>query len=309
MVGASAPMREVYQFVRKAAPTNATVLILGESGTGKELLARAIHRNSPRADRPFVAINCAAVTETLLESEFFGHERGAFTGAVATRKGKLEQADGGSVFLDEIGELAPALQAKLLRVLQEREFERVGGTRAVRVDIRLIAATNRKLEEAVRQGSFRQDLYYRLNVVAVTMPPLRERQEDIPVLAHHFLQKRGASATRKIAGISEAAQACLRNYDWPGNVRELENAIERAIVLGTTEEILREDLPDSIGEAGQGAETGGAKFHETIREWKRQLVLKALEEARQNHAAAARLLGLHPNNLYRLLKSLNLKTG
>jgi Nif-specific regulatory protein len=308
MVGTSAPMREVYRFIRKVAPTGSTVLIGGESGTGKELVARAIHRNSPRAGHVFVAINCAAVAETLLESEFFGHEKGAYTGAAGLRKGKLEEAHGGSVFLDEIGELAPALQAKLLRVLQEREFERVGGTRPIRVDIRLIAATNRDLEEEVRRGRFRQDLYYRLNVVSLKMPPLRERRQDIAGLANHFLQKHGAAASRRITGISGEAQACLMQYDWPGNVRELENAIERAVVLGTTELLLPDDLPDSIGEAGVAGEANtSAKFHETVREWKRQLVMKALDQAGQNHAEAARMLGLHPNNLYRLIKTLNLK--
>jgi transcriptional regulator with GAF, ATPase, and Fis domain len=312
LVGDSDGMRDVYKFIRKTAPTSSTVLIGGESGTGKELVARAIHRNSPRAGKRCVAINCAAVTETLLESEFFGHERGAFTGAVAQRKGKLEEADGGTVFLDEIGELALALQAKLLRVLQEREFERVGGTRTIKVDIRIIAATNRDLEEMSRRGAFRQDLYYRLNVVSITLPPLRERRQDIALLANYFLQKHRAKAPRKILGLSAEAHDRLKDYDWPGNVRELENAIERAVVLGTTEEILPDDLPDIIVEAVadggiDDAITSGGKFHEMIRIMKRQLVLKALDQANQNYPEAARLLGLHPNNLHRLMKNLNLK--
>jgi len=312
MVGDSPRMRDVYKFIRRAAPSGSTVLICGESGSGKELVARAIHQNSSRSARHFVAINCAAITETLLESEFFGHEKGAFTGAALQKRGKLEEADGGTVFLDEIGELAPLLQAKLLRVLQEREFERVGGTRTIRIDIRVVAATNRDLAEMVRKGSFRQDLFYRLNVVSVTLPPLRERRADINPLATFFLEKHRDRAGRFIAGISPSAQTCLMNYDWPGNVRELQNAIEHAVVLGTTDEILPEDLPDSIVQTGPEGDDGetpatGGKFHETIRQIKRQLVVKAMDQAKQNYTEAARLLGLHPNNLHRLMKSLNLK--
>ena len=221
------------------------MLIGGESGTGKELVARAIHRNSPRANKPFVAINCAAIPEGLLESELFGHEKGAFTGASAQKKGRLEMADGGVVFLDEIGELAPALQVKLLRVLQEREFERVGGSRPISVDIRLIAATNKDLEAAVKARTFREDLYYRLNVVSLECPPLRDRREDIPVLAEYFVAKFAAKCKVKAKRISPEAMAGLVNYDWPGNVRELENAIERALVLGVSEMIEPEDLPES----------------------------------------------------------------
>src|SRR2546428_307177 len=243
MVGESARMREVFQFIDKVASTDSTVLLCGESGTGKELVARAIHVNSPRAGKPFVAINCAALTETLLESELLGHERGAFTGAVAQKRGKFEAADGGTVFLDEIAELAPSLQAKLLRVLQEREFDRVGGTRPVKVDIRVIAASNKNLQEAIRNGTFRQDLYYRLNVVSLTMPPLRDRREDIPLLASSFATKFSNKSKKRVLGISAQASASLMNYDWPGNVRELENAIERAVVLGSDELIRPEDLP------------------------------------------------------------------
>jgi transcriptional regulator with GAF, ATPase, and Fis domain len=314
MVGSSGRIREVYQFIRKAAPSLSTVLIHGESGTGKELVARAIHHGSPRAAKPFVAINCAAITETLLESEFFGHEKGAFTGAVGQKKGKLEEANGGTVFLDEIGELALTLQAKLLRVLQEREFERVGSTRTIKVDIRVLAATNRDLTEMVRKGTFRQDLYYRLNVVSLTLPALRERRDDILPLADYFLQKHRSGASRMVQGVSAEARTCLMNYDWPGNVRELENAIEHAIVLGSAENILADDLPDSIVESGDDRMASdspgpGGKFHETIREMKRQLVLKALEQAQQSYTEAAKLLGLHPNNLHRLMKNLNLKTS
>jgi len=233
MVGESVAMQRVYQFISKIAPTDATVLIGGESGTGKELAARAIHRNSKRAQKPFMAVNCAALAESLLESELFGHERGAFTGAIAQKKGRLEIADGGTVFLDEIAELTPSLQVKLLRVLQEREFERVGGTVTIKIDVRVIAATNKNLDDALSRGEFRHDLYYRLNVVSLDMPPLRERREDIMLLAKYFLDKYGTQCNRKFRGFSDDARECLLLYDWPGNVRELENAIERAVVLGT----------------------------------------------------------------------------
>jgi transcriptional regulator with GAF, ATPase, and Fis domain len=307
LIGNSERMREVHRFVMKVAASDATVLITGATGTGKELVARAIHRTSARAHRPFAAINCAAVTETLLESEFFGHEKGAFTGAYAQKKGKLEEADGGTVFLDEIGELAPALQSKLLRVLQEREFERVGGTKSIKVNVRVVAATNRDLREEIERGSFREDLFYRLNVVAIAMPALRDRREDIPLLATHFLQKYARTSARRVTLISPEALACLMAYDWPGNVRELENVIERAIVLGTTEHILADDLPDSIAEDGAAPANSGAKFHQTIREMKRQLVTKAFKDAGGSHGEAAKLLGLHPNNLHRLMKTLGLK--
>jgi transcriptional regulator with GAF, ATPase, and Fis domain len=242
MVGESTAMQRVYQFISKIAPTDATVMIGGESGTGKELAARAIHRNSKRAQKPFLAVSCAALTESLLESELFGHERGAFTGALAQKKGRLEIADGGTIFLDEIGEMSPVLQVKLLRVLQEREFERVGGMVTIKVDVRVIAATNKNLEDAMARGEFRHDLYYRLNVVSLDMPPLRERREDIMLLASYFAEKYGALCNRKLKGISQDARARLLAYDWPGNVRELENAIERAVVLGTTDSILAEDF-------------------------------------------------------------------
>ena len=307
MVGESARMRAVYQFVAKVAQTHSTVLIRGESGTGKELVARAIHLNSGRSGKPFVAINCAALTETLLESELFGHERGAFTGAIAQKKGKLEVADGGTVFLDEIGELAPALQAKMLRVLQERQFERVGGTRSIHVDIRLIGATNRDLEQAIPAGTFREDLYYRLNVLTVTMPPLRERREDIPLLASYFAKRCGEKATRSVKGISVEARQYLVNYDWPGNVRELENAIERAVVLGTTELIMAEDLPEALLERQPMAGGQLTQYHQAVLETKRRLVLDALDRAGNNYTEAAQILGIHPNNLHRLIRNLELK--
>jgi two-component system, NtrC family, response regulator HydG len=307
MIGESARMREVYQIIAKAAPTDSTVLIGGESGTGKELAAQAIHLNSARAAGPFVAINCAALTETLLESELFGHERGAFTGAVAQKRGKLEMAEGGTIFLDEIGELAPPMQAKLLRVLQQREFERVGGTRPIKLDIRLIAATNRDLEEATRSGSFRQDLYYRLNVVRLTMPPLRERREDIALLANYFAAKYSKKCKRRVAGISAQARARLSAYSWPGNVRELENAVERAIVLGSSDVILAEELPEDVLESQPAAAAPLTSYHDAVNNLKRQLIVKAVEQAAGNYTEAARLLGVHPNYLHRLIRNMNLK--
>ena len=307
MVGESKAMREVYEFVSRVAGRDSTVLISGESGTGKELVARAVHMNSPRVDKPFVAINCAAITETLLESELFGHERGAFTGAVAQKKGKLEVAEGGTVFLDEIGELALPMQAKLLRVLQEREFERVGGTRPIKLDVRLIAATNRDLKEASRTGTFRSDLYYRLNVVSLQMPALRERREDVPLLAAFFAAQHGEKVKRRVAGISPEAQACLARYDWPGNVRELENAIERAVVLGSTEVILAEDLPDSILEETAASGQPVNALAEGIREAKKVLIERAIEQANGNYTEAAKILGVHANHLFRLIRTLNLK--
>jgi len=307
LVGESAHMKEIYQFLKRVARTDSTVLIEGESGTGKELAARALHRNSPRASKPFVAINCAAIPETLLESDLFGHERGAFTGAIGLKKGRLELADSGVVFLDEIGELAPALQVKLLRVLQEREFERVGGTHPIKVDIRLIAATNCNLEQAVRNGAFRKDLYYRLAVLKVTMPTLRERREDIPMLARHFVQKHAKRCKVKPRPISREALSCLVNYDWPGNVRELENAIERALVLGSSDMVLPEDLPESLLERTPSPEMTEAKYHAAVKELKKQLIRDAVEQTQGSYADAARILGVHPNYLHRLIRNLELK--
>lgn len=307
LIGESARMKEVFQFLARVAPTDATVLIGGESGTGKELAARAIHRKSPRATKPFVAINCAAIPENLLESELFGFEKGAFTGAVAQKKGRLEVADGGVLFLDEVGELAPSLQVKLLRVLQEREFERVGGNRPIHVDIRLIAATNRDLEEAARKGEFRQDLYFRLNVVSVTMPPLREHKEDIPTLVSFLVEKQCKKCGAKPKPLSREALACLVNYDWPGNVRELENAIERALVLGSSEDILPEDLPENLLERDPAPGEGEAKYHAAVKDLKKRLIQNALEEAGGSCTEAAKALGVHPNYLHRLIRNLNLK--
>jgi Nif-specific regulatory protein len=307
MVGEGQRMKDVYQFLSRVASKDSTVLIEGESGTGKELAARAIHRSGPRAAKPFIAINCAAIPEGLLESELFGHEKGAFTDAVAQKKGRLEVADGGVVFLDEIGELAPGLQVKLLRVLQEREFERVGGTRPISVDIRLIAASNRNLGDAVKLGLFRADLFYRLNVVSVVMPPLRERREDIPSLANYFIVKYSKHFRVKAKAISSEAMACMVNYDWPGNVRELENAIERALVLSVAESVQPEDLPESILEKELPQGEVLAQYHAALRETKKQLIVRAMHEAKGNYTDAARILGVHPNYLHRLIRNLGLK--
>ena len=309
MVGESAAMQRVYHFISKVAPTDATVLISGESGTGKELAARAIHRNRKRAQKTFIAVNCAALNESLLESELFGHEKGSFTGALAQKKGRLEIADGGTVFLDEVGELTPPLQVKLLRVLQEREFERVGGTVTIKVDLRLIAATNKNLEEAIEAGQFRQDLYYRLNVVSLEMPALRDRREDVMLLANYFVDKYGARCNRKLKGFSKETRNFLTAYDWPGNVRELENTIERAIVLGTTEWILPEDLPEAVLEAKVMIEGSVPTYHQALIQHKKQIILTAMDQAKNNHTEAARLLGVHPNYLRRLLTNLNLSSA
>ena len=308
MIGQSPAMQAVYKFIGKTAPTDSTVLIRGESGTGKELAAHAIHLNSARSQKPFLAINGATLSESLLETELFGHEKGAFTGAIAQKRGKLEQADGGTLFLDEVGELTPLIQAKLLRVLQQREFERVGGARPIKVDVRIVTATNKNLEEAVARGEFRQDLYYRLNVLSVMMPPLRERKDDIQLLASYFASVFSKKCKRRINGISSEARTFLRAYDWPGNVRELENAIEHAVVLGSTEMILPDDLPELLFEAEEEREIHSDKYHHLVKEAKSLIVIRAIEEAGGNYTEAAKRLGLHPTNLHRIIRKLNLKS-
>ena len=308
MIGESPRMREVFRFIEKIAPADATVLVRGESGTGKELVAHAIHANSDRSTKSFVAINCAVLSETLLESELFGYEKGAFTGAVAQKRGRLEVADGGTLFLDEVGELTPATQAKLLRVLQERQFERLGSTRTISVDVRIIAATNRNLEEAIKAGTFRQDLYYRLNVISLTLPPLRERREDIALLAYYFVAKYSKKCKRLVSGISPETRNCLLAYDWPGNVRELENAIERAVVLGNSEVLMPDDLPESLL-ATSPAPQNLPNYHEAVNEMKKKFILQAIEQANGNYTAAAKLLGIHSTNLHRLIRTLGLRTS
>jgi len=307
LIGESRAMSRVTEFIGRVAKGNSTVLIRGESGTGKELVARAIHASSMRPDKPFVAINCAAIPEPLLESELFGHEKGAFTGAAATKKGKFETAEDGTLLLDEIGEMAPLLQSKLLRVLQQREFERLGGTRLLPFNARVVAATNKNLEQAIKAGEFRPDLYYRLNVVSVALPPLREHREDIPTLALHFANKLAAKSKRGFKGISAEARSLLMQYSWPGNIRELENAIEHAFVLGLTDEILPEDLPESLLEQ-RSSDMTAALYHNTLNHTKKQLVITAMDNAKGNHIEAARLLGIHPKYLHRLIKNLNLKS-
>jgi two-component system response regulator HydG len=306
IIGDTPLIQKLTQLIARLAPQDTSVLILGESGTGKELVARALHRLSPRAPKPFIAINCAAVTETLLESELFGHEKGAFTGAVAQKKGKLELAEGGTVFLDEIGEMAPPLQAKMLRVLQQREFDRVGGDRTIKLNVRIVAATNRDLTAEVRRGAFREDLFHRLNVVALRVPPLRERVADIHALALYFLHRAAARCRRRVTGISEEAERCLLAYRWPGNIRELENAIERAVVLGQSDMVLPEDLPETILESAEVPAVPGA-LQTSVTQSKRELILTAWREAGGDHNEAAARLKIHPNSLRRLIRVLNLR--
>ncbi|KAA5605301.1 acetoacetate metabolism transcriptional regulator AtoC [Roseospira marina] len=297
---ANPAMKDLRQTIAKVARSQATVLIHGESGTGKELVAAAVHYGSPRATGPFVRVNCAAIPEGLLESEFFGHEKGAFTGAATRRRGRFEQADGGSLFLDEIGEMSPGLQVKLLRVLQEREFERVGGTEPIRTDVRVIVATNRDLEAMVREGTFRQDLYFRLNVVALKTIPLRDRREDIRLLADHFLERFAADNGVKLRGFDPAALECLEAYPWPGNVRELANAVERAVVMSTTSAIQPEDLPESIAcgstpvfEAHPlGADNPIRPLREMVRTFESHVIQRALAENDDNRARTAAQLGI-----------------
>jgi transcriptional regulator with PAS, ATPase and Fis domain len=305
LIGESEPMREVYRRIGRAAPTDSTMLIHGESGTGKELVARAVHANSARSAGPFVAINCAAVPEGLIESELFGHERGAFTGALAQKRGRIEAATGGTLFLDEIGELPSPLQAKLLRVLQERHVDRLGGTKPVAVDIRVVAASNRDLAAAVKDGAFRSDLYYRLNVVSIAVPPLRARPGDVPLLISYLVRKHASRCKRRIRGLTREARTCLTNYQWPGNVRELENAVERAVVMSEGEWIEVSDLPEQLLEAAGGA--GDEGYHARVNHAKRETIRTALEHAGGNVAQAARALQLQPTYLHRLINNLGLR--
>jgi len=306
VAGESPKMDQAVESAKKAAAAKSTVLLLGESGTGKELFARAIHNWSERRPSPFVAINCVGLSRDLLESELFGHEKGAFTGAHQLKKGKMELAQGGTVFLDEVGDISPELQTKLLRFLQEREFERVGGTRPLRVDVRIIAATNRDLDRAVREGSFREDLYYRLNVVPITLPPLRERREDIPVLARFFLERFSRETKKPFDGIDPEAEERLLAYAWPGNVRELANAIERAVVLGRGPALAPRDLPPELlaGEAAKAP--AGPSLREASDAHRRELIRKALAESGGNRSAAARALGIHRTHLLKLMKTLGI---
>jgi DNA-binding NtrC family response regulator len=315
LVGSSPAMLEVYKLVARVSETRSTVLLQGESGTGKELIARAIHGNSPRRDKPFVPVNCGALPDTLLESEMFGYEKGAFTGAVGTKTGLFESANGGTLFLDEVGELGQALQVKLLRVMQDHEVRRVGGTSSIKVDVRIIAATNRDLEQFVKEGKFRDDLFYRLNVVRITLPSLKEREEDIPMLAHHFLQKSAAGTTTAVRGFHPGTMECLRHYRWPGNVRELENAIERAVSLSHGPLLTPDDLPAQIRQApnpteqkpdlGETAES----VYLTLEEVEKRHLIRVLKETKGNKVKAAKILGIDRRTLYRMAERFGLDLG
>jgi DNA-binding NtrC family response regulator len=302
IVGRSPAMQEIFATIMRVAPTRATVLLAGESGVGKDLIARAIHFHSPRRDRPFVKINCTAIPENLMESELFGFEKGAFTGAVASKPGKFELADTGTAFLDEIGDVPGAIQVKLLRVLQEREFERLGSNKTRHIDVRILAATNRDLRAALEEGTFREDLYYRLNVVPINIPPLRERREDIPFLAEHFVRKLSREVGAKAESISEGAIQKLMEYSWPGNVRELENVIERSLVLSTGSRLEAADIKLDVHPRAASAAAGNfLPEGMTLDEYEQSIIREALRRANGNKSQAARLLGLTRNALrYRL---------
>ncbi len=323
IIGNSSAMLQVFEMVETIAPTSSTVLITGESGTGKELIARAIHVRSPRSDRPFVAVNCGALTETLLDSELFGHMRGSFTGADGNRKGLIEIADKGTVFLDEIGEMSPMLQVKILRVLQERKFRRVGGNEEVEADIRIIAATNRDLSKMVAEGQFREDLFYRINVIPVRLPSLRERIEDVPLIAEHFVVKFAEQMKKPITGISRAAMVLLQAHTWPGNVRELENAMERAVALERTPSILPESLPEapraaeavpaSVLALPPGASSStplpekGFDLEQHVQHLEREYIAEALRRSNGVKVKAAELLGMSFRSFRYYMKKYNLK--
>ncbi|OLC69880.1 MAG: Fis family transcriptional regulator [Deltaproteobacteria bacterium 13_1_40CM_4_54_4] len=306
IAGESKLMAQAVEEARKAANSKSTVLLLGESGTGKEIFARSIHEWSDRKSRPFVPINCVGLSKELLESELFGHEKGAFTGAQQLKRGKMEMANGGTVFLDEVGDISQELQAKLLRFLQEREFERVGGNQPIAVDVRVIAATNRDLEEAVKSGAFREDLYHRLNVIALTLPALRERKEDIAPLADYFLQRFSSETKKVFSEISEDARQKLLDYHWPGNVRELANVIERAVVLGDGPTLTLHHLPSRVVGDLVAPSLEGQSYHDAVNNHRRQLILDALTQAQGNRAAAAKALGLHRTHLMKLMKALQI---
>ena len=306
VIGKSEKMKEAVETAKKAAASKATMLLLGESGTGKEVFARAIHNWSERKNQPFVAINCVGLSKELLESELFGHERGSFTGADQLKKGKMELANGGTVFLDEIGDVSQELQTKLLRFLQEREFDRVGGVRPIHVDVRIIGATNRDLDSAVKEGRFREDLYHRLNVIPISLPPLRERKADILPLSQHFLRRYSLEAKKSFDELTKEAQEKLCAYNWPGNVRELANVIERAVVLGSGPRVTLKDLPARIVASEPPVELGDLSYRDAMEATRRKLVVKALEQFRGNRVAAAKSLGLHEKYFLRLIKTLRI---
>lgn len=314
IIGDSEKMRQVFSLIERVCDADTTVLVRGESGTGKELIAQALHYHGTRRDGPFVPVNCGAIPGELLESELFGHEKGAFTHAIRTRMGRFELADGGTVFLDEISEMSPMLQVKLLRVLQERQFERIGGTKTIHSDFRVVAATNRDLEEEVRKGTFREDLYYRLNVIPIESPPLRERAGDIVLLVDHFIDKFTASKRKRISGVSAEAMACLQRYQWPGNVRELENVVERMVILSMDEELTVEDLPERLLEGGGGTSSSGSAvslgeipgegfvLSAVVAEFEKKLILQALAQTGWVKNRAAKLLNVNRTTLIEKLK-------
>jgi len=303
LVGKSKKIQQVFQLISKVASTNSTVLIRGESGTGKELVARAIHYSSPRKESPFIPVNCAALPETLLEAELFGHEKGAFTDAGYKKAGMFESADKGTIFLDEISDMTLQMQAKILRVIQERSFNRLGSTKLIKVNIRILAATNKNLERMIQKGTFREDLYYRIDVISIAVPPLRERKEDIPLLAQHFLVKYTTLHGKKVKGISSQAMEQLCSYDWPGNVRELENVVERAVIFANREVILLEDLPLSL----QSTFSGGKSFPPSLEEAEKKLILDALQATGANQSKASKILGIHRNTLWRKVKKYDIQ--
>lgn len=314
IVGTCAKMRELFSLISKVADTDTTILVQGESGTGKELISRAIHNKGPRYNKPFVPVNCGAVPAELLESELFGHEKGAFTHAIRTRIGRFEMAHGGTVFLDEISEMSPMLQVKLLRVLQEREFERVGGTQTIKSDFRVIAATNRNLEDEVKDGKFREDLFYRLNVIPVTAPPLRERQADIPLLTEYFVSLFNASKCRTITGISADAMGHLVRYNWPGNVRELENIIERMVILAADQEISVADLPEKITLSSVYRRQNVAEIppqgfflHQAVADYEKEIIIQALNQTNWVKNQAAKLLNVNRTTLIEKMKRYKLE--
>jgi DNA-binding NtrC family response regulator len=308
LLGKSRAMQEVFGLIEQVAGSRSTVMVYGKSGTGKELVAKAVHYNSPRSAKAFVAVNCAAIPAELLESELFGHEKGAFTGAIATKVGKFELATGGTLFLDEIGHMRLDLQAKILRALQEREIERVGGTRTIKIDVRVLAATNRDLKKAIEDGSFREDLYYRLNVVPITLPDLKDRQEDIPLLANHFVQKFAPESNPAIREISKEAMAILMSHTWPGNVRELENVIERAVTLGRGPAVEPRDLPPQLAGGTNPLERALAK-EATLEDLEKDYIAMILRRTKGHQIRAASILGIDRRTLYRKIRRFGLKLG
>jgi DNA-binding NtrC family response regulator len=308
LIGKSRAMQEVFGLIEQVAGSRSTVMVYGKSGTGKELVAKAIHYNSPRSAKAFVAVNCAAIPAELLESELFGHERGAFTGAIATKVGKFELATGGTLFLDEIGHMRLDLQAKILRALQEREIERVGGTRTIKIDVRVLAATNRDLKKAIEDGTFREDLYYRLNVVPITLPDLKDRQEDIPLLANHFVQKFAPESNPAVREISKEAMAILMSHTWPGNVRELENVIERAVTLGRGPAVEPRDLPPHLAGGTNPLERALSK-EATLEDLEKDYIAMILRRTKGHQIRAASILGIDRRTLYRKIRRFSLKLG